>query len=100
MLDDLQRVDLLISLHHRDLRRVGAAGTASHDDRRHDRCHLPDDSDADEIGNVAAGAEALQLDRADKREDGADQAVDHGDDADGADASVVHLRHHVAEPRA
>ena len=95
----MQRIDLLVSLHHRDLCRIGAAGTTRHDDRRHDRRHLPHDSDADEIGNVAAGAEALQLDRADKREDGADQAVDHGNDAEGADATVVHLRYHVAEPR-
>jgi hypothetical protein len=71
-----QGIDLFVSLHGCNMCRIGSASTACHDNGSDNRCHLAHDSHADQIGHVDSCAKALQLHRADKRENRADQAVD------------------------
>ena len=72
-----------------------APGAAGHDDRRHDRRHLPDHRHRHQVRRVDAGAELAQLRHADEREDHADQQADEADDRQRVGARLLDVLQHV-----
>ena len=63
-------------LHGADLGGIGRAGAAGENDAGHERRHFTHHADADQVGDINAGAEQGQLHRAHVGEDGADQETD------------------------
>ena len=73
----LQCIDLFVHLHGAELSRITGAGTAGHDDPRHDGAHHPDHGYAHEVGHIDLGAEGLELDGT---HEGEDQSYKHADE--------------------
>ena len=76
-----ERLDLLVHLHGAELGGKAGAGAPGHDDAGHDRRQLAHRRDGDQVGDVDAGAELLELHGAHEGDDQADQEVDQRDDA-------------------
>src|SRR6266436_5966106 len=97
-----QRVDLLIRVHRAELSREGGTGSARHDDGGHDAADLARHRDRDQVGDEDRGAELLELDGADEREDEPDQEADQAHDAERARTTVLHDQEQIRDtkPRA
>ena len=92
--------DLLIPLHRADLCGEGGAGAAGKDDARHHRGHFTEHRDGDEIGVVDIRAKLLQLDRADKSENHADEKRDDADDRQRFGAAFLHHQEEIRDAEA
>ncbi len=77
------------------MRGVCAARASCHYDAGHDRRHLANHGDTDEIGDVDPGAETLQLYCADEGENRADESVDKCDDAERPGSGFAHALQYI-----
>ena len=91
----VERVDLLVGLHRAELGGERRAGAPGEDDADHHRRHLARHADADQIGDVDLRAELHELDRAEEREDHADQEADQADDRQRARADLLQHQEEV-----
>ena len=93
-----ERVDLLVGVHRPELRGEGGAGPARHDDGRHDAADLARHRDGHQVRDEDRGAELLELDGPDEREDEPDQEADEADDAERARPAVLDDDEEIADP--
>ena len=61
----LERIDLVVELHHAELGRIGAAGASGNHDRREQHAELAQHADRDQVDREDLRAERPQLLRAD-----------------------------------
>ena len=87
-----ERVDLFIALHRRDTGGEAGAGTTGKNHPRQYRGQLARRCDADEVCDVDAGTEGLELHGAYESEDGPHQDIDHAHDEQRA---AARLRQHI-----
>src|SRR5262249_39924114 len=81
--------NLLRNFHRAELRRECRACTSRHDYCRHDRAHVADHADTDEVGYVDSRTKLLKLHRTHKGEDNADQKCDQGYDSNRIGTTVL-----------
>ena len=85
-----ERVNLLGDLHAPQLGGERGAGAAGNDDARHQRSHLAQHAEPDQVRGVVARAEPLEHDDAEEGDDDADEQRDERHDGECARAVGLH----------